>query len=448
MGLSPGRLGGLNVPARFTLDAQGALTPVDAEGKKALAERAGHFYLQPTAPDLLCFSRTVPQGGKCTPPRLALAGDCSAFALADLVAFLGQSRWTGVVRVIASSGERSIFLKDGEVRGAVSDSASDRLGEVMVRLGYVTRQRIEELLRDIPPSKIGRALVEKGALQAHDLFRCLTVQVSEIFHALMLCREGTFFVVDQEPDERSAHSLSLSMQSLLMDSIRKIDEMAHFRRKIAHGRLYVTRRHPSDGKLEKEEDLVLSLADGEHTLLEIAQQAKLTEFDATKAVFRLLEGGYASVSEGSQAHAAASVEAAPAVARGAAPAGAVPDAARIVSVFNEIFREVRNEVANQKMEKEFVAAANAALVGQALSPSPVLSGLAFDADGGLPPDHLLAQYERCRAQLGSEPLASLKQALSDVMFFLLFQAGELLEARADEELARRVKQLLAKLDVA
>jgi hypothetical protein len=37
--------------------------------------------------------------------------------------------------------------------------------------------------------------------------------------------------------------------------------------------------------------------------------------------------------------------------------------------------------------------------------------------------------------------------LSDVMFFLLFQAGELLESRADEDLARRVKELLATLDM-
>jgi hypothetical protein len=32
------------------------------------------------------------------------------------------------------------------------------------------------------------------------------------------------------------------------------------------------------------------------------------------------------------------------------------------------------------------------------------------------------------------------------MFFLLFEAGEMLESRADEDLARRVKELLATLE--
>ncbi|MFP2931515.1 hypothetical protein ACLESO_41285, partial [Pyxidicoccus sp. 3LG] len=118
----------------------------------------------------------------------------------------------------------------------------------------------------------------------------------------------------------------------------------------------------------------------------------------------------------------------------------------VARVFNFIFREIRDEVAKQGMDREFIAAANAALSGQALSSSPVLEGLAFAADGSLPEPKLIEGFERHRAQLGSEPLASFKQALSDVMFFLLFQAGELLESRADEDLARRVKELLATLE--
>jgi hypothetical protein len=38
------------------------------------------------------------------------------------------------------------------------------------------------------------------------------------------------------------------------------------------------------------------------------------------------------------------------------------------------------------------------------------------------------------------------QALSEVMFFLLFQAGEILGPSEDEQLATRVKELLATVD--
>jgi microcystin-dependent protein len=51
----------------------------------------------------------------------------------------------------------------------------------MVRLGYVTRPQLEGVLNDTPPSRVGRALVEKNLMQAHDLWKCVTEQVSEEF---------------------------------------------------------------------------------------------------------------------------------------------------------------------------------------------------------------------------------------------------------------------------
>jgi hypothetical protein len=446
--------------ARFRIDTSGQLVPAERQGTPALGGQGDSYVLMSggTA-DLLVFARTPAQGGALpAPPRVVLSGDAGGFPLSDLIAFLSQMRWSGVIKVHAPGGERAVMLRDGEVRGATSDDPSERLGELLIRLGYVERGQLEETLREHPPSKVGRALVEKGYLQAHDLFKCVTHQVSEIFHAIVLCREGAFFLVDQPVDDKAGHSIQLSTQSLLMDSIRKIDEMAHFRKRIPHGRLYVTRKRGSDGKLEEDEDRVLGLLDGQRTLLELGRLAQLGEFDVTKVVFRLLEGGFASLSERPSAASTpvASEGAKPAPpARAATPSAAesVPrgggsDALAVVRIFNFIFREIRDEVAKQAMDREFIAAANAALAGQALSTSPVLAGLSFASDGSLPEGRLVEAFERHRDTLGSEPVASFRQALSDVMFFLLFQAGELLESRADEDLARRVKELLATLEPA
>jgi hypothetical protein len=218
-----------------------------------------------------------------------------------------------------------------------------------------------------------------------------------------------------------------------MDAIRKIDELAHFRGRIPHGRMYVTKKRPSDGKLHPDEDKLLGLATGRRTVLELARAAKLSEFEATKVLFRLLEGGYASVSE-------------VAVAETPTPAAATADpAVRVVRTFNSIFAEVLAEVRREGQDEAFLQAANVALAGQALTAVPVLRGLQFNDEGMLPEAALLEAFARARSKLGSQPVASLREGLSEVMFFLLFQAGELLESRADEELARRVKELLSAL---
>jgi hypothetical protein len=434
----------------FSIDSRGNVTPENPQALKELSARAGRFLIAPTGPDLLCLLRVPATGAKAPSPRAVLVGDAAAFPTSDLIAFLNQARWTGVLKVQAANGERSVIFKEGEVRGATSDDPADRLGEVIVRLGFLSRRQLEEAIES-SSTKIGRALVDKGVLQPHDLWRCVTQQLSDIFQAIVLCREGGFVLVQQELDEKAAH-VQVSTQSLLMDSIRKIDEMAHFRKRIAHGRLHVLKKRASDGKLEEVEDRVLGLVNGERTVLEVGQAAKLSEFDVTRIVFRLLEGGYASVAERSIASVAHPVQEVPAPGRAPELPRAPESAARskeplaVVRVFNFIFREIRDEVAKQGKDRQFVAAANAALAGHALSSSPVLTGIFFDAEGSLDEGKLLRRFEFSHDQLGSQPIASLKQALSDVMFFLLFQAGELLESRADEDLARRVKELLGTLE--
>jgi Domain of unknown function (DUF4388) len=439
---------------RFLVDQRGALTLAEGQASP-LVGKTGYFRLQNTSPDFLLFLRSPAQGGvQEKKPRLVLAGDAGTFPLSDLIAFLGQARWSGVLRVTAAGSERSLLLKDGEVRSAASDAPADRIGEVMVRMGFVSRAQLDHVLNEAPPSRLGKVLVERGVIKAHDLYRCLNEQISEIFHGIMLTREGSFALIDQDIEDKAlTHNLSLSMQGLLMDSIRKIDELAQFRKRIPHSRVYVVRKKPSDGTLEAEEEHLLTHVDGAKTLLELGQLSKVSEFEATRIVYRLLEGGYAALSQSP-----VTLEPAPAVPvtqSGVAQVpivGALPpralDEHKVLGVFNVIFREVRDEVARRGNLDMFIASANAALKGNGVSTSPVLTNLAFRDDGTLDDATMLAQYQQLRTegQMGSEPLMSLKQALSDVMFFLLFQAGELLESRADEDLARRVKELLATID--
>jgi len=425
--------------ARIRVESGGRVAP-DGEASGELDARHGSFVLLPTAPDLLAALRQPPEGGRSKSPRVVLIGDASGFPLSDLIAFLGQSRWTGTLRLHAPGGERSVVLKDGEVHGASSEDPADRLSEVLVRIGHAARHDVEDALRDNPPSRVGRALVDRGLLQPHDLWACVTQQVSDIFHAIVLAREGSFTLVDQEPEEKTG-TVQLSTQSLLMDAIRKIDELQHFRQRIPHGRVYVTKKRPSDGKLHPDEDRLLALGNGQRTVLELAQASKLSEFDATKIIFRLLEGGYATVSELKHGDVAA-----PARGRAAGRGAESEPAVRVVATFDEIFGEIAHEVASKGLSREFLEAANTALKSRSLSESPVLIGLELGADGRFDARKVLEAYTRARPKLGSEPVASLRQALSEVMFFLLFQAGELLESRADEDLARRVKDLLATLD--
>ena len=389
--------------SRFTIDARGAVKPDASETAAELATRSGQYVLLPTVVDMLCALRAPLQGGRASSPRAVLVGDASGFPLSDLIAFLSQSRWSGVLRVHTGGGERSVALKDGEVRGASSEDPADRLSEVLVRLGLASRSHVDEALREVPPSKVGRALVDKGVLQAHQLWAAVSQQVSDIFHTMVLAREGVFFLVDQDVDERLQSNVQLSTQSLLMDAIRKIDELAHFRGRIPHGRMYVTKKRPSDGKLHPDEDLLLGLATGRRTVLELAAAAHLSEFEATKVLFRLLEGGYASVSEVSAA------EAPPVAARAGGP-GSRGGARPSMRFMPRCWRRWPGRAGAR------TSCRPPTLPGWASPspPPPCWPGCTSARTAGCRSAPCFEAFARERGSLGSEPVASLRAALSDV----------------------------------
>ncbi len=428
--------------AHYTIDSQGQLL-WSGTGKSPLAEVEGAFHLQTTSPNWAVFLRLPTQAApQAAATRVVLSGDLSGFPFQDLIAFLGQTRWTGLLRVYGPARERSLVIHEGEVRSATSDLVVDRIGEVTVRLGFVTRAQLEALLHEAPPSRIGKVMVERGLLKPHDLYKCLHEQVSDIFHAMMLTREGTFVLINQQTDEKTlAHNLSLSMQGLLMESVRKIDELAQFRQKIAHSGLVVSKKKRPDGKLEGDEDRFLREVDGEKTVLELGTATQVSEFEATRLVYRLLEGGYVTLVDPSAPRRNRGEKKAP------EPTLATPEVTEVIDTYSEIFREIHLQVEKHGKLDQFAASASAALRGSAVSTSRVLGGLSFEPDGSLSRELVLKQFEQLTSDghMGSEPLASLKQVLSDVMFFLLFQAGELLESNADEALAKRVKAMLQDL---
>src|SRR3954464_8373772 len=138
--------------SRFVVDAKGNLTPTGAVANKMQPHT--QCPMANTSPAWMVFLRAPAKGGIMQqPPRVVLAGDCGCFPLADLIAFLGQSRWTGLLKLTSTDAERQLGLREGEVRWAHSDAHAERIGEVMVRLGYVTRPQLEGVLNDTPPSR-------------------------------------------------------------------------------------------------------------------------------------------------------------------------------------------------------------------------------------------------------------------------------------------------------
>jgi hypothetical protein len=415
------------------IDAHGRVVPHDDRARRALADRAGRFTILPTVSDLLVARRTPAAGGAAPRPCCSLAGDLAAFPIADLVAFIHQSRLSGLLTVSTPGAERALAFKDGEVRGARSGAPGEHIGEVALRLGYVDAQQLAAAVT--APAPIGKALVELGFVSRADLWKCIHEQVATVFHAVLLSREGVFAMVEGPAVEPGA-PLSVSTQSLLMDGIRRIDEMALFRARVPGPHAYLRRRQPSAAvALDQHEEELLALVDGRRRVEDVAKLLHLDEFETTRIVYHLAEAGYVQAVSDPMA----------------APDRSAGRTETIASGINGILRLVVAEVAAVNDLDAFTRGVRAFMSDRDSRYAPLWQHVVPARDGSLDVALLLGN-------LGAVPpgaLAALEPSgdaarylfdgLRELMLFFLFQAGEALPRgtgdRLDLEVKRRFEAL-------
>lgn len=418
------------MPFWLDIDPHGRVAPGSNEVRTALGERAGRFEWLPSAPDLLVARRTPASSGASPRPRVLLAGDLSGFPITDFFAFAHQARLTGVLHVVSAEAERAVAFKDGEVRSSRSTVVGERIGEVALKLGLITEPQLTQAMGE--QRLLGKALVERGFLTSNDLWRCFHEQITAVFHAILLLRSGIFWLVDEDLPDLSSAPQSVSTQALLMDGIRRIDELSLFKARIPGPGAFLRRLSPSRPvTLQPVEQQLLALVDGQRTVAQVAGAAHMGEFDATKVLYHLAEAGYLqSVEE-------------PVIATGAGQGARL---SALAAGYAELLRLVTAAVP-AGARPGFLDAVATQLRDPRAPFAPIFRGLVPAPDGALDPAALLANIGGLQPLPPEEETPRLvAEALGELLFFYLFVAGERLPREADETLGALVRRKLTALE--
>ncbi len=364
---------------------------------------------------------------------LALAGDIRNVPLLGLLNLLGQNRETGRLIVKDGDTERSVLLKNGDVASVGSNLASDRLGTFLVRLGRVQESDLERAQQICLQSgqRIGQVLVQQQLVKPHELWACIQEQITDLFAEVCGWTNGSFLLCRVAPDQPFPSTPALSMQGLLMEAVRRADEMTVFRERIAgvNTRLRLTLKVPPDNLAGEQREALACIAP-EATVGDVAQGMHSNEFEGTRLCYQLLKAGLIEIvkAQGQQL----------------ATALLAPEDRERIDVYNLAFREIRDELARAGHLATFLDGVRKYLGDPMGAWADLFRYVDVDDTGALTLEPLVANLGPLRSQ-GHDPSAALTEALNELTFFMLFQCGELLEPGIDEGLGRRVRLIHANL---
>jgi len=234
---------------------------------------------------------------------MAIEGALQDVSLADICQLLGMGRKTGCLSMTDRSNFGYIYFEKGRIIYASVLNRRDRLGELLVRNHVITRKDLSEAVEAQSQAKgkrLGEVLVKKGTISEDELRKYIQLQIEEAVYHLFTWHQGSFhFDPDQMPDEEGIYLVSIPAEALLMEGARRVDEWSQIEKKIPSlDVVFQLDKSPGessqDVELTKEQKRILPYIDGVRTVTEIMNEAGLVEFDTGKALYGLIQAGFAS----------------------------------------------------------------------------------------------------------------------------------------------------------
>lgn len=231
---------------------------------------------------------------------MAIKGSLREASLADVCQLLSLGQKSGCLSVADGSRFGQIYFERGRITYARIVNRRDRLGDILVRDGLLTQEQLDDVLQrqaQQPDRRVGELLVATGQLSRSDLTRYIQLQIEEaIYHLFTWSRGSFFFDVDARPDEADIVA-SINPETLLLEAARRVDEWSLIEKKIPSLDLIfdVERQRiaRSGVELTPEQKEVTRLFDGTRTVQDVVDMTGLTEFDVGKALFGLIQAGFA-----------------------------------------------------------------------------------------------------------------------------------------------------------
>jgi tetratricopeptide (TPR) repeat protein len=232
---------------------------------------------------------------------MAIRGSIRDSGLADVCQLLSIGEKTGCLSVTDRSRFGQIFFDRGRITFATIVNRRDRLGDLLLREGAITHAQLTaavEAQARQPDRRLGEILLDHGAIQPGTLEACVRRQIEEAIYFLFTWRRGDFHFEPGRSPGPGEILISVNSESLLLEGARRIDEWSIIEKKLSSLDLVFQVDRPrieaTRPPLTREQTQIIPLLDGRRSVHEVAEAGGLAEFEAGKALYGLIQAGFAT----------------------------------------------------------------------------------------------------------------------------------------------------------
>ena len=230
-----------------------------------------------------------------------LKGSLDDFSLPDIFRLISFAKKTGKLDIKRSADEGHVYFREGEVYYAESSLTNEPLGQKLIHNKALTEGQLRKALDQSASSgkRVGRVLVESGVVDEDAIEAAIRQQIEDAAFDLLRWELGEFEWLQDDGLEVEV-PISVSVENLIMEASRRLDELEVIQRKIPSSNVVLAMAAtPPDGAVEinitPEEWRLLVLVNGTRTVSDIAEMVGLDDFAAMRMLYGLVSAGLIEV---------------------------------------------------------------------------------------------------------------------------------------------------------
>lgn len=231
---------------------------------------------------------------------MALVGNLRDFGLSEFLYLVDRGYKTGRLTLQKPGDRAELYFQTGKLVYANHFNQEERLGDMLVRMGRITQEQCNIALRiqhtQEPNKPLGMILINRGMVSSEEINKSVRMQIEEITYSLFGWSDGDFrFEPDVNPPPESI-IIPLSIENIIMEGTRRIDEWTRIRDKIPSLDVIVRfsdqpYERAKSVNLTQDEWRIFARINGAATIRQIAAQTGLGEFEAARIIYGFLAAG-------------------------------------------------------------------------------------------------------------------------------------------------------------
>jgi hypothetical protein len=226
-----------------------------------------------------------------------LKGTLDDFTLSDIFRLTALAKKTGRLDVERRTGSGRVYFRDGDVYHAESTKSKELMGSKLTRSGRVTEKQLRRAVieQEQTGRRLGELLIEQGAVEEEEIEWAVRSQIEDGVFDLLRWDLGAF-VWEPDVEIDAEVPLSVSVENLIIEASRRLDEISQIRKKIPSADVVLTMapRTPEGAhqiNITSEEWQVLVLVDGRRSVEDIATSTGAEAYQTTRLLFGLMNAG-------------------------------------------------------------------------------------------------------------------------------------------------------------